>query len=322
VIRPLVIWLESHKYPVEEVLKKADLSAVLNNPGDMLIPTWSAMQLLHYMVDKEGPDLPLRVVEDDDCFKPVRDMLVPGARTVESALRTAIDAVPFHFSHLEIGACSERSGNLKIRGIVHGNWHSNHIHELEIYLAAIIQKLCRECAPQELNVFERVELTRHSRGLTHLQKAHFGKIIERSGHQFIVSVRKDIARRVYSLGVLSAKPMQLKCYKVPKSDPLSISLAVGERMEGLVTKKRIAKAFRTSWRTFERQSSDAGNIPALILYNKEQNECGKPGVDWTPSAQSTVHLRQIFLMQISTATTRWAAFCKSQRRRNKNSKTH
>jgi hypothetical protein len=285
----LFVWLK-HKGEFEEVLQRTGLIELEKPSEQELIPFWYAIQLLHEMVRRYGPKIPMVVADDDRCFEPIGRVFLSGTPTLSHALLRAVENIPTHCSHLEMDARFDRTGRLLVSGKVKGSWNLDYVHEAQLFIIATLRRICIAATspkPPVLDrvdlskyargeatlakpcVFDRVELTRYARGEEHLRDAGFGKIVTRSDRRFVVSVPRVIARRPCSQPWRIAERTPLHRRKVPLPGMWFSCLAVGENMNGLVTLDRLAAAIPASVRTVQRRLGSREELLATILYNKE-----------------------------------------------------
>lgn len=175
IMTPCMIFIRKKNYDVDNSLRSVDLYSPIGDDDDGVIAMCRAFIMMRYLAGKEGMDVPLRIMADDDCFAPIRNILPPGSGTVESVLQSAVAAVPIHFSHFLTSAKIVGSGNLIITGEFEIPCHRNDLHLAQLYAIAAIQRIGDLRLPGSRLIFVRsVGLEARRRGRRGVRRPHRG----------------------------------------------------------------------------------------------------------------------------------------------------
>jgi hypothetical protein len=101
-IKPAIIWHGMHGNSVEDELNKCGLRSEIECLLGQRIPMGSGLTFIANIARKIGPDAPIKILDEKECYAPIRSYLLPGCEKVSDAVLSATHKIEFLAHPIEL----------------------------------------------------------------------------------------------------------------------------------------------------------------------------------------------------------------------------
>ncbi len=255
VLAPLITWMTMNLRPVNKALQEAGLGFLSLDDPFQIIPLESLSRLLASAARQEGPDLPVRLIEEADVLNGAMIApIVTAAKSPRQACSAIAASLPMLSSHEHL-AVEDGPKSSVVRHFWGASMDPLALHCLQQFTAGMVEKIVDK--PTDLSsAIQQIEMMPHpDYGLDFLKGRYHGRVVE--GTRILaVHVSSAALQRPYRNGSRNRQAN----FEIPDLDSLrdtnlsgTVRVLIRSMLEvGTPKLDDIARTANTSPRSFQR----------------------------------------------------------------------
>lgn len=308
---PAVRWLDANGRPVEKLLRSADLASAPFSDPLRPVSLLGVGRLLRTLAQKEGPDIPCRIVAEASVLElMLLGRVALGTRTPAEALARIAAALPLFCSHEHLSVY-QHSRNVLMRHSYAAKFDAVTEHLMLQYAVAMADRLCSMTgtgAPR----LARVEIPPHpDYGVEHMRRWLGPVVFAKAGHANEILIGRDVADRLFLViardRMLGKRPPDMIPLRGDGSFSSSARTMLSSMLEdGVPTAAQLAEASGTSMRTLQRWLAEEGtSFSALLEQVRQAKALQRLAAGGTAVATVSAELGYARQSSLTRAMRRW-----------------